>query len=297
MNPRRAYWITRIRPNSCKTPTGLSRIAAQRHPRFNHAPEPGNIPLNPVLKKIYETERVEDRAGKSRKAFPDSLEIEDGEAIHRLICTTKAKSTLEIGMAFGVSTLFICQAHSDNGGGRHTAIDPYQQKWFENIGRLNIERAGFTDMVRIFEEESFRVMPELFKNNEKFDFILIDGLHRFEYTLLDFFYGDKLLNVGGHIMFHDPWMPGVRKAVRFVLSHRGDSFEMAPKYMRDPAPVFKRLTKYFGYVDRNPFDKFMARVLRRFVPGKEFYNYCVLLKTKEIDEQAYSADWNYFREF
>ena len=60
-------------------------------------------------------------------------------------------------------------------------------------------------------------MPELLKDNEsKFDFIFIDGWHTFDYTLVDFFYADKLLIKGGIIAVDDAKHQGVAKCLKYI---------------------------------------------------------------------------------
>ena len=45
----------------------------------------------------------------------------------------------------------------------------------------------------LIEKKSYEAMPELLKKGEEnYDFIFIDGWHTFDYTLVDFFYSDKL---------------------------------------------------------------------------------------------------------
>jgi hypothetical protein len=53
-----------------------------------------------------------------------------------------------------------------------------------------------------------------------YDFAFVDGRHHFDYVLVDFFYIDKLLRVGGYAVFDDLWLPQVRKVVSFVLRNR-----------------------------------------------------------------------------
>src|SRR5262245_23921222 len=55
--------------------------------------------------------------------------------------------------------------------------------------------------------------------NEKIDFAFLDGQHTFDYVLVDFFYVDKLLSVGGIIVFDDLQYPSVRKVCRYVLTN------------------------------------------------------------------------------
>jgi hypothetical protein len=73
----------------------------------------------------------------------------------------------------------------------------------------------------------------LVSEGARFDCVFIDGYHSFDYTLLDFFYTDLLLKVGGVVAIHDTVMPGVYKAVRFI--------ETLKPYKRLSAPVMVRL--------------------------------------------------------
>ena len=78
------------------------------------------------------------------------------------------------------------------------SIDPFQSTQWEGIGRLNVQRAGLGEFHHVFEAKDFVAMPKLLEEVEqgrrqKFDLIFIDGMHLFDYTLLDFFYADKLL--------------------------------------------------------------------------------------------------------
>jgi hypothetical protein len=55
---------------------------------------------------------------------------------------------------------------------------------------------------------------------QRSDFAFIDGWHTFDYTLLDFWYLDKMLEVGGVIGFDDCGFPAVLKVIQFLQSHR-----------------------------------------------------------------------------
>jgi len=60
-------------------------------------------------------------------------------------------------------------------------------------------------------------------NGTKIDFAFIDGMHTFDYTLIDFFYIDRLLNAGGVIVFDDLCIPAVNKVCRYALTNRAYS--------------------------------------------------------------------------
>jgi hypothetical protein len=70
------------------------------------------------------------------------------------------------------------------------------------------------------EDYDYFALPELLRRKLPVDFAYIDGWHTFDYTLLDFFYLDKMLKVGGIVAFNDCSWPAVEKAMRFVTSHR-----------------------------------------------------------------------------
>lgn len=140
--------------------------------------------------------------------------------LYNLVKKRRPARTLEIGMAYAASTLFICEALRENGGGRHIAMDPFQDSSYKNIGVLNLKRAGFDSVVTFYNEESHRVLPRLLEQGSRFDFAFIDGDHLFDSVLLDFYYVDKMLEQGGLVMFHDMDMPSVRKAVSFVLRNK-----------------------------------------------------------------------------
>ena len=52
-----------------------------------------------------------------------------------------------------------------------------------------------------------------------------DGMHTFDYVFIDFFYIDKMLNVGGVAVFDDTHFPSTRKVCRFILRNLGHSIE------------------------------------------------------------------------
>jgi predicted O-methyltransferase YrrM len=140
-----------------------------------------------------------------------------GATLYELVRNGRMDHTLEVGLGFGLSAQFICQAHQDKGSGTHIVIDPFQDVHYDGIGWLNIQRLGFEDMVTFVPEPSHAALPMLVGKGTQLDFAFIDGRHLFDYALLDFFFIDKMLRVGGIVVFDDIWSPGIRKVVAFVL--------------------------------------------------------------------------------
>jgi len=146
------------------------------------------------------------------------------EVLSRLQPTT----SLETGVAFGISTLTICAAMAaapgDASGRRHYGIDPNQTSQFGGAGLAAVQRAGLEHLFRLLEGPSHLELPRLLAEGVTLDFALIDGHHGFDYALLDFFFVDKMLRPGGIVAFHDYSWDAIQRAVRFVRTHREYQF-------------------------------------------------------------------------
>lgn len=198
-------------------------------------------PPNVLIGEIYATRSVKDAAGRPTSDLMRSvIPYDEGLALYHWIRQQQVHTSLEIGMAYGLSTLFMCQAHADNNlQGQHIAMDPAQSKVFGNIGLLNIQRAGLEQWLEFYEAPSYAILPKLQEKGTQFDFIFIDGMHTFDYTLVDFFYSDLLLRTGGGLVLDDIWMPSIRKVLTYVVRNRQYCLEPDLFYMRQP--FYKRL--------------------------------------------------------
>lgn len=175
--------------------------------------------MNPVLAQIFASGMV---AAADGRLIPhdSSISEEEGRALQQLIRRYTPHTTLEVGLAQGTSALFICEALTEAGGDRHIVIDPAQKAW-EQIGLLNLERAGYLPLVEFHEQPSHRALPALDAAGRRVDFAFIDGWHTFDYVMVDFFYIDRLLNVGGVVAIDDAFTyPAIRKIVRYIATHR-----------------------------------------------------------------------------
>jgi hypothetical protein len=100
-------------------------------------------------------------------------------------------------------------------------IDPSSIQGWNDVGLFNIERAGYRSLVEFYNEPSHHVLPRLEMNGQRIGVAFIDGWHTFDYVLVDFFYVDRILDVGGVVMFDDTrWYPAIRKVARYVATHR-----------------------------------------------------------------------------
>lgn len=240
--------------------------------------------MNTLIEQIYRSGYTEDAQGNRIKLFPTSIPYEEGAALYALIRRVKPARTLEIGMAYGLSTLFICQAHQDNGGGQHTTIDPMETQMWKSVGLLNIQRAGLEHILRFREAPSHEALPDLLRQRECFDFVFVDGCHRFDYTILEFFYIDELLAPGGYIMFDDLTLPAIRKALAFILRNR--NYTLAAEFAETPPPLWKLALRLVKHVGQAPLD---------LLPSLMFFaqkRYCVVRKIAPDDKK-----WDFYRSF
>ncbi len=149
------------------------------------------------------------------------ISIPHAEALYRAITTYQPQLVIEVGMANGASTLAILSAIRDVGReGKLLSIDPYQSTLAKGQGMRNVQANDLVKYHTLLEKPDYVVLPELLHQGVIADFAYIDGWHTFDYTLLDFFYVDKLLRVGGIVGFNDCGLRAVNRVLKFLKTHR-----------------------------------------------------------------------------
>lgn len=150
-----------------------------------------------------------------------NISAEECHLLYRQAEATAAASALEIGMAYGVSSVALADALSSNTDKPAlVSIDPHQHKEWNAVALRQLERVGFAPFCELIEAPSHTALPALVERGFRADLALIDGWHTFDHCLVDFFFIDLLLRVGGVVVFDDMWMPGVRGVAEFVLRNR-----------------------------------------------------------------------------
>lgn len=182
------------------------------------------IQVNPVLAETYRNGYIVDIKGEKKK-FKDVTNPLQGRHIYNLVKDNGFLRTLEVGLAMGASAVWVTQAFKDKGvQGLHYALDPNQTTQYEDIGEYLVNKCGLSEYLQVIRQTSYRALPSLYESVllgtiPKFDMIYIDGWHTFDYTLLDFFYADLLLNVNGVIVLDDIRHVPVKACMEYIVAN------------------------------------------------------------------------------
>jgi len=63
------------------------------------------------------------------------------------------------------------------------------------------------------------VLPRLLSDQHSLDFALIDGWHSFDQALVEFYYINRMLRVGGIVVFDDADWPGLNRLLRYIVEY------------------------------------------------------------------------------
>ncbi len=195
--------------------------------------------MNDYIESIYKSGKV---TGQSGKEHPLHSEIDpaEGRFLSDLIAgDPTVTNTLEVGCAYGMSSLHICHTLRVRMNPRHTIIDPFQFTQWDGVGIRNLEQSGI-GFFNLIQKKSEFAMPELLAEGEgRFDLVFVDGWHTFDHTLLDCFYATRLLRVGGYLVIDDVTIPPVRRAVEYFSAYPCYKEHAALKTKFNP-PSWKR---------------------------------------------------------
>lgn len=172
-----------------------------------------------LIDQIYETGSVTDRSGTVHELH-SAIDREKGEFLRSIVANdAEIVKTLEVGCAYGLSSLFICSELIERDGASHTIIDPFQNIDWDGVGILNLDIAG-VDFYTFIEDGSEFVLPEILKKEEgAFDMIFVDGFHTFDQTLLDCYYATRLLRIGGVLVIDDVALLPVGRVARYFQAY------------------------------------------------------------------------------
>lgn len=254
--------------------------------------------IQEIRNSIYQNKQVKTEDGQVLE-LNSAIDPNEGNAILDILKSNPTFSkTIEIGCAFGLSSLFICEGTFGRSDSIHTIIDPFQKSSWNSVGIINLKNAGVQNF-RLIEKLSEIALPQLLENEESFDFALIDGWHTFDHTLLDFFYLEKLIKPGGIIGIDDIQLPGINKVVRYLMNYPNlELVSTVPMYVSKKAKFRDDfLNSFFGTLKFILPKKYHHRVLSEKVIRSDkslgLYSSMVFFRKTEPDKRG----WNWFKPF
>jgi predicted O-methyltransferase YrrM len=155
--------------------------------------------------------------------FPVATSAAEGEALRSWVTREAATQTIEVGLGYGISALFICEGLLANGGAdaEHVVIDPHQDTRFANCGLQLLDEVGIADMVEFHAGESQVVIPRLLAEGRRFDLGFVDGNHRFDAVFVDLVYLGRLVHAGSIVFVDDYQLLAVARAASFFVTNLG----------------------------------------------------------------------------
>ena len=177
-----------------------------------------------VLERLVQDGTVVARSdGTVHDLFPVAVGAAEGEALRELVVHERATRTIEIGLGYGISALFICEGLLSSGlaDTRHLALDPHQAGRFGNCGLQVLEEAGVASLVEHHAEESQIALPRFLGEGRRFDLAFVDGNHRFDGIFLDLVYLGRLLHPGAIVVVDDYQLPAVARAASYCVTNLG----------------------------------------------------------------------------
>jgi predicted O-methyltransferase YrrM len=190
--------------------------------------------MHQLLQQIFKSKKISNTKGEIIEVHSETSEQQCG-FLQEFIRRNRFRRSLEIGFAFGVSTLAIVEEIVKNGG-RHCVIDKFQYSNWGGNGLDLVRQAGYGDKLDFHEEFCYKALPGLMTEGRHFDFVYIDSTKQFDWLLVDFFLIDKILDVNGIIVFDDNGFRSIRKLSRFIAQFPG--YEVAAAFPENVKPGF-----------------------------------------------------------
>jgi predicted O-methyltransferase YrrM len=161
--------------------------------------------------------------------FPVAVYATEGESLRAWVLREGATRTIEIGLGYGISALYVCEGLLGNAdpAARHVVLDPNQATRFANCGLQFLEEAGVAGMIEHHAEASEIALPRFLGEGRRFDLAFVDGNHRFDGVFLDLVFLGRLLCAGGIVFVDDYQLPSVARAVSFCVTNLDWTLEEA----------------------------------------------------------------------
>ncbi len=254
--------------------------------------------MKTVAEKILKTRRIHGPDG-TEYSLKAAIDNGFGEHLQDIIAEIRPKYTLEIGLAYGISSLYICEALQKVDAKCHTVIDPYQTQIWHGAGLHQLQTAGYESILEFTEEHPHTFFPRMLaERGEHLDFCFIDGPKRFDLVMVNAFYLMKMLRPGGVLFFDDVnCFEGVAKVCRFIAQL--PNFEVYRPYRTSESPT---LRMQMSQAAKRTFGNVITAIpsLKRAVRPKLFLDAKLDMNAGGVGFQksdAAEAAWDFYSDF
>ena len=135
-----------------------------------------------------------------------------GRLLSRLVEHFKPGCILEIGTSLGISTLYLAKNFS---GSRFISLEGCRECAARAAVNLKASGKGY---VEIITGEFSQTLPGLLENNDKPDFVFVDGNHQYDAVLEYYTLLKPIVRPGSVLIFDDiHWSPGMERAWNAVV--------------------------------------------------------------------------------
>ena len=176
-----------------------------------------------ILERLIRDKETWDSNG-NRLQVTGTISLLEARFIRELIIEHDFRTCLETGVAYGASTVAICSGlaavEARGADVKHYGVDPCQFRDYGGAAIVALKDCGLDHIFELCEGPGHLMLPRLIERGVTVDFVLIDGMHTFDYTLIDLFFSDKLLRPGGIMCVHDTNLPGKKKALKYLMRYR-----------------------------------------------------------------------------
>jgi predicted O-methyltransferase YrrM len=182
--------------------------------------------VSDLIKELYATQKIEVQNGETRD-LQSVVRPYVGYLAYRIIKDNNFSKVLEIGTGYGMSMLYMLEGLKNSKSEENkvlTSVDPYQSgneinyfghSW-ENGALISAYKSGLKKYLEFYELPSSQVIPIFYREHRAFDLIFIHGTILFDYKMLDIFYANKLLAVGGIVMIGGTTFPSDIKTQEYI---------------------------------------------------------------------------------
>ncbi|MEO0377456.1 MAG: class I SAM-dependent methyltransferase [Cyanobacteria bacterium P01_A01_bin.17] len=245
--------------------------------------------MNEIIENIYKTRTVTGKNGNVHNLHSE-IDRNEGKFLYETVCNDPAVlNTLEVGCAYGLSSLHICSALKERPGASHIIVDPFQNTAWDGVGVKNLQKSDI-DFFHLIETRSEVALPSLLaEREEQLDLIFIDGCHTFDHALLDCFYATRLLKVGGYLIIDDVTFPSVERVVDFLKNY--------PCYEEHSSVTFSKAKSLKRVTARIALSVIPKILLKRFlvprVYRKVFEDQAVrMVALKKVGKDTRNSNWH-----